>query len=383
MKKFTFIFVLLAFAALGSLWAQPAVFFDIRNERTETHPTLGASYAFDVFMNASYNGTYHSRGQLYLIYNRAKFGAGVNANGNVAYEHGQLLQRDLPFLGSSTPLYSTINIIDNGSDKVVFTWQSNFLNFFPNPLVHNEVPDSAVRLYTVYLKDLNPGEPAGIDIDRNLMTGQQFMLSNNDNDGNGSPDEVSYANGFLPVEMVSFSAEKIGDQDVLLSWKTIKEVNNDYFAVEKKKENGEFESLGKVIGNGTTDEEQYYTFLDETGLAEHTYYRLKQVDLDGTATYSDVAEIGFDPYANDQFVVFPSPAQDHTFLRAIGPVEGEYQVTILNIDGREVSGFEMDKVSVSSDVRIDLSGLGNGIYFVRTVSPLGEAFVNRLVKVQP
>jgi hypothetical protein len=329
-------------------------------------------------MNASVNGTFHSRGQVYVNYNTARFGHGVHAAGNVVYEHADLLDGELIFLSDTTPKYATINVIDNGPDRVVFTWQSNFLSFLPNPLIHNEVPDSATHLYTIYIKIANAANNSGLALDANLMKGQQFMIVND----NGQPSEVPYANGFLPVEMLSFQADRIGNDDVLLTWETAKELNNDKFVIEKKRNNGEFEAIGEVKGAGTTDQVQHYTFTDNAGLSDQNYYRLKQLDVDGSITYSDIVEIGFDAYANDRFVVYPSPATDHTFLKAISELDGDYRVSVLDLSGKQVKETILRKNTPTSGLRIDLSGISDGMYFVRTVSPLGRAYINRVVKVE-
>ncbi len=380
MKKNAFLFLLLAFAYTGVLFGQPSVMFEIRNERTVTHPTLGSADAFDLYMSASFSGTYHSRGQIYFNYNMNRFGRAVHAAGRVELEHGDLLSGELIFLGDTTPKYNTINVIDNSQSKVVFTWQSNFLSFLPNPAIHNSVPDSATLIYTIYLKIFDPLEPANVSYDFTLMAGQQFMLTDSDNDGN--PDEVPYANGFLPVELLNFKAERLGDENALLSWETVTEVNNDKFVIEKKKNNGDFEAIGEVKGAGTTEEMQHYSYVDKSGLADQNYYRLKQIDIDGAITYSDVVEIGFDAYANDKFVVYPSPAKDHTFLKAVSELEGDYMVSVMDLSGRQLKSLVLSKDAPTSGLRIDLSDLSDGMYFVRTVSPLGRAFINRVVKVE-
>ena len=378
MKKNAFLFIILAFACLGTFLAQPSINFEIRNERTVTHPTLGTADAFDLYMTASYGGTFHSRGQIYLNYNSNRFGTGVNGAGRIEFEHGELLAGELIFLGDTTAKYNTINVIDNGPDKVVFTWQSNFLSFLPNSLVHNEVVDTARHIYTVYLKVAHLSASADVEYDFNLMRGQQFMITDSDN--NGIPDEVPYANGFLPVEMLSFKAEKLGNENVLLSWETAMELNNDKFVIEKKKDQGEFEAIGEVKGVGTTDEIQHYTFVDRTGLGDLNYYRLKQLDIDGSVTYSDIIEIGFDAYSNERFVVYPSPATDHTYLKAVSELEGDHLVSVLDLSGRELKSLVLSKNAPVSGMQIDLSDLSDGLYFVRTVSPLGKAYINRVVK---
>ena len=92
----------------------------------------------------------------------------------------------------------------------------------------------------------------------------------------------------LPVDLVDFAADA-GNNFVDLAWTTASELNNFGFEVERG-DGVNFEKIGFVSGNGTTDEEMNYAFTDE-GLAAGTYfYRLKQVDYDGNFAYSGVVE---------------------------------------------------------------------------------------------
>lgn len=96
----------------------------------------------------------------------------------------------------------------------------------------------------------------------------------------------------LPVEMVSFTAERSGHV-ALLNWETSSEQNNDYFTVERLNENGVFNQIGIVDGNGTTSQPSYYSFTDETPLPGTNYYRLRQTDYNGDYAYSPIRSVEF------------------------------------------------------------------------------------------
>jgi hypothetical protein len=105
----------------------------------------------------------------------------------------------------------------------------------------------------------------------------------------------------VPVELTSFSSinEK---NDVILNWITATETNNQGFEVQRKT-NGEYDRIGFVEGHGTTTELQNYTFRDKDVNAGSYYYRLKQVDYDGTFEYS--GEIAVEVSApTDYFLYF-------------------------------------------------------------------------------
>lgn len=91
----------------------------------------------------------------------------------------------------------------------------------------------------------------------------------------------------LPIELVSFDV-KCENGKAVINWVTQTEVNNDYFSVEKSYDAITFYELEKVQGAGNSNSINHYSVTDPYPSAGVTYYRLKQVDFDGTATYHDI-----------------------------------------------------------------------------------------------
>lgn len=94
----------------------------------------------------------------------------------------------------------------------------------------------------------------------------------------------------LPVELLSFTAEP-NEKTVMLKWQTASETNNDYIAVERSSDAREFSEIGRRTGAINSQEIRYYQledFLPKSGI---NYYRLRQVDIDGTTTYSDIISV--------------------------------------------------------------------------------------------
>ncbi len=127
----------------------------------------------------------------------------------------------------------------------------------------------------------------------------------------GSTTLITYTGAtFLPVELSSFTG-KVNNQTILLEWQTASEINNDYMVVERSGEGWQFSELGRVKGQGTTLEDQFYEFIDEAPLEGINYYRLRQVDFDSTEEYSNVITV--DMLKNQEGLniqVFPNPSQE-------------------------------------------------------------------------
>lgn len=119
-------------------------------------------------------------------------------------------------------------------------------------------------------------------------------------------DEVQLNGSSLPVTLLSFTAKPEGDR-VQLAWATTSERDADRFVVERSADLREYVSVGEVAAKGTTDARQYYGLTDTNPLPGNNYYRLRQIDRDGTAyTFKPVSAV---IEASDVVVaVYPNPA---------------------------------------------------------------------------
>jgi hypothetical protein len=164
----------------------------------------------------------------------------------------------------------------------------------------------------------------------------------------------------LPIELTYFQAQKI-KQQVLLSWETAIEINNDYMAIERSKDGRTFQEMGSIQGAGTTNTPQRYTYLDENPFTGTNYYRLRQVDFDGRATYHEVVAVNM--ASANQIRILPNPVNDFTTLQLTEVLETEGQILIYDMMGKVA--FEARLAAGQSNVEIDLSFLANGSYIIR------------------
>lgn len=124
-------------------------------------------------------------------------------------------------------------------------------------------------------------------------------------------DDVSVVSQIpLPIELLRFDAALESHRSVKCTWATASEIDNDRFVVERSTDGITFEGLGTVPGSGTTAAEHAYSFVDPVPKAGIDLYRLKQIDMDGSFTYSEtrsvqvgVAEAGLLAWAGDEGVI--------------------------------------------------------------------------------
>ncbi len=197
-----------------------------------------------------------------------------------------------------------------------------------------------------YSYDFNAG-----DISNNTLTLTAL------NGTNGSSCDFSV----LPVEMISFGLEKRTDR-IHINWTTATELNNDYFEVQHSSDGAGFMTIGTVKGNGTTDERHDYAFVDSSPFVGANYYRLKQVDYDGTEEIFKTKVAFFE--VEDDLTVFPNPASEEITIY----LGKRFSRTNSNIQLIDISGkIIWQKTLKTPEVLVNsrFSTLEQGIYFVK------------------
>lgn len=163
----------------------------------------------------------------------------------------------------------------------------------------------------------------------------------------------------LPVTLLSFTAKPDGDR-VQLAWATTSERDADRFVVERSADLREYVPVGEVVAKGTTDVRQYYGLTDTNPLPGNNYYRLRQIDLDGTAyTFKPVSAV---IEATDVVVaVYPNPADaERIHLRLWNANDATVQ--LLTMTGQSI-GTQLERRLGDADL-IPLHPLAAGVYLV-------------------
>jgi parallel beta-helix repeat protein len=161
----------------------------------------------------------------------------------------------------------------------------------------------------------------------------------------------------LPVELVYFKAKAQSDI-ALLTWATAMEKNNAAFVIERSQDGTHFEAIGNKAGQGSTLQVTNYSFTDEHPYAGVTYYRLKQVDFDGTQTFTTIQAVYFE--SSSDIYLFPNPATDE--LNIILNSDETYDIHVYSNLGVEVQNLSTTKNS--NTYTIHLNGIASGSYIL-------------------
>lgn len=174
----------------------------------------------------------------------------------------------------------------------------------------------------------------------------------------------------LPVEFLAFTGSQIG-KDVVLDWKTVSEKNNKGFDVERSVDGENWEIIEWVDGKINSNDVQTYQITDKNPVVGNNYYRLKQEDLDGNYTYSNVVNVFFNE-SNFGLVFYPNPVVDFLKVKETDSQNFEF-ISIFDSKGGKIN------LNYNSNSGIDMSELKSGVYFLH-YQLNNESFVKPIMK---
>ena len=214
-------------------------------------------------------------------------------------------------------------------------------------------------------------------------TAAEHTVRMDDIDGNGSFEFtsasrsgriVTFSGGSainIPVEMTTFSAN-VNGSDVSLTWTTATELNNSGFYIERKSGSGNYSQIAFVEGNGSTTSSNVYSYIDKNIVSGKYYYRLKQVDYNGTFEYSKEIEVTVGlPITFSLEQNFPNPFNPSTKIKYSIPTAGIVKLVIYNLLGEQITTLVNQNVEPGF-YTVEWNGTNNfgvsvpsGIYFYR------------------
>ncbi|WP_338769296.1 T9SS type A sorting domain-containing protein [Bernardetia sp. ABR2-2B] len=254
-----------------------------------------------------------------------------------------------------------------------------------------------------YSDDVSPGDTGAsggtsdsqtaggtnINADVPVVAGERyFLLINNfENSSSGFDLDFTGTAGLdcvvLPLELTEFRGEKVKDQN-LLHWATAREFNTSHFEIERSNDAMDFIKIGDLKSGNNNLENQIYQYWDKEPQNGINYYRLKQVDLDGTFTYTKTIAIDNQGIitAFELQKMYPNPAQNAiSFIFAVPTSNSEIQVEIFDSNGKSVSNNINTYPKGIQNFNQNLSSFSKGLYILR-ISNLktGKVLTEKFIK---
>jgi hypothetical protein len=171
----------------------------------------------------------------------------------------------------------------------------------------------------------------------------------------------------LPVSLLSFSGYKDGSRNQL-RWVTASETNNSGFEVQRSSDGINYSSLGFVnslaIG-GNSQSQLKYSFIDANPTGLKQYYRLKQMDIDGRSTLSNILLIqGDKPTAFEIASVYPNPSRGQVTVLLNAPENKAVTIRLIDLTGRTLQTKQINALAGNSSIPFDISNLAKGQYLI-------------------
>ncbi|GAB3197703.1 hypothetical protein ABID22_000781 [Pontibacter aydingkolensis] len=173
----------------------------------------------------------------------------------------------------------------------------------------------------------------------------------------------------MPVELISFKAVT-QTKYAVLNWATASEQNNSHFEIElSRAEANDFRSIGRVtsknINSNILTNYSYQHLL--TGKAETLYFRLKQVDIDGTYTYSKIVALEAPATGTSEILLAPNPIEPSTRLTIFTTEHGLVKIRVFNMSGKEVYIQNLLIYAGENSISLEMyNKISPGIYMLTT-----------------
>ena len=218
------------------------------------------------------------------------------------------------------------------------------------------------------------GVPGDIIVFIATLNGNIYPLSPSAAWQSGSTQQVDLEyEGEIPVELASFLAV-FQKNEILLQWKTVSESNNFGFEIQKSDDQVNYFKIGFVPGFGTTSTPHIYKFTDKIFTSGTYYYRLKQIDTDGSINFSETIEINAQlPQKCHLSQNYPNPFNPSTSIQYSIPAPGWVKLAIFDLNGRLIRSLvsENQNSGVHSIIwdgnNNDGNQTANGIYIYRLI----------------
>jgi hypothetical protein len=168
----------------------------------------------------------------------------------------------------------------------------------------------------------------------------------------------------LPIQLIAWEG-KCDGKVVNLTWATATEQDNAYFTIEKSRDSETWSAIGTVPGAGNSSNTITYSFTDDDGVQGSAYYRLRQTDINGNNTVSNVIVAGC---GADNGISIVNAWDDGDYLNVVvsSTMDDTYDLTLMDAQGKLMTTRASQAIHTGfTTLRVDKRDIATGIYLVR------------------
>ncbi|MEP7280068.1 MAG: hypothetical protein ABI813_15580 [Bacteroidota bacterium] len=163
-----------------------------------------------------------------------------------------------------------------------------------------------------------------------------------------------YANALLPLKLLSFAAEA-KNKYVVINCATTEETSLQSIVLERSNNGIVFSPVATMAAAGGYSSINHYQFTDSLPLGPVAYYRVKMINTDGSASYSDIKSVAFDALTISSISVFPNPATEYVIVKMNTTRPGKFRYTVLSVSGQPLTTKELELGNGIQQIKIDLT----------------------------
>lgn len=171
-------------------------------------------------------------------------------------------------------------------------------------------------------------------------------------------------NGVLSVMFESIKVNQTNPYQIGLEWNTLWESKSNYFIVERSADQKTWSAIGTVKSVGNSSLKTSYSFVDKNPLSGTSFYRLKQVDIDGAAAYSDIVKV-INNQSAKTVSIYPNPVSGIANLYSKTNFKSGQQLFLIDAKGTKVKAFTAS--SNTNIMQVDLTTMKSGLYLLQIV----------------
>ena len=168
-----------------------------------------------------------------------------------------------------------------------------------------------------------------------------------------------WSNGPLAVSLANFNASKVGNT-ATLTWKTLSEVNNKGFNIQRSTNGTNWNTLKYVVGVGTSSN---YSFVDNNTSNGVNYYRLALVDANGKISYSSTLSVDFSK-SSVGISFYPNPVKSVMNVSIPAIQSNTASLSLVGLNGRTIKTVQLGTQSSNSNVSLNVVGISKGVYML-------------------
>ncbi len=175
----------------------------------------------------------------------------------------------------------------------------------------------------------------------------------------------------LPVDWLKFTGVKLENNSVQLKWQTANEINNKKYSVERSNDGVHFESIGLIEGAKSSKTVNDYFFTDASSKTGVVYYRVKQTDVNGAFTYTNIISFTFESSA--EISLFPNPAKNVVLIKSPNKMD---QIQLFGVNGKLIFTAKPN----TNTITFPVSKYTPGTYSVRIIT--STSVINKQLIIQ-